>query len=374
MCYTVRMKKSLSIGFSMIASILLIFVVAFTALQQVINNETFINNEFTKLGVADSMGMNNADLVGSMTVLVDYMEGTVDSIDIMVSVNGQKVPMFELEQEQTHMADVRSIYQTIRGYRDIAALALLVLYLFAALVNFRQAPRTLAQGFLFGAFVMLVIFGFIGTWAAMDFSSFWTFFHEALFWNDLWLFDATESRMINMLPEEMFSDIIARMGLYAGVIVGALLLLSIFALIFSSDRYKRSSAEAKKIRKQRKAYRQNRAALKEEKRLEAEAAKRQAEKKAARDAARRKAAAEAEKERAAAEKARAAASAAREKADQKKRRDAEKQQRSAEKLQRDAAPKNSAGARSASGSRSDAVKPKKKTHGNVRDDTGFFDE
>lgn len=308
------MKKSLSIGLAMLATILLVFVVAFVALQQVITNETFINNEFTKLELAEPMGMNTADLVSSMMVLVNYMEGNVDSIDIIVSVNGQKVPMFELEQEITHMADVREIYQTVRGYRDMAAIALLVLLILAALINFRHAPQSLAQGFLFGFFVMLVVFGFIGTWAYMDFSSFWTFFHEALFWNDLWLFDAAESRMINMLPEQMFADIIGRMGLYTGIVIGALLLLSILALVFSSERYKQARATAKMSRAQRKEYRKNRAALLEERRKEAEEAKRLAEKRAAK----RKAAEKAERDQIIAERARADAKKARQKAIAKK--------------------------------------------------------
>ena len=294
----------------MLASLMLIFVIAFVALQQVITDETFINNQFTKLEIADSMGMNTADLVSSMMVLIHYMEGDVDNIDIIVSVNGQKVPMFELEQEREHMADVRDIYLSVRQYRDMAALALLVLFILAALINFRKASQSLAQGFLFSFFVVLVIFGFIGTWAAMDFSSFWTFFHEALFWNDLWLFDATESRMINMLPEAMFSDIIARMGLYTGLAVGALFVLSILALIFSSDRYKRARAAGKQVSLQRKAYRKNREALLEERKRQIRQAKLLAEKRAAR----LKAAEKAERERIAEQQAKEAAKQAREKA------------------------------------------------------------
>ncbi|MDO4571997.1 MAG: DUF1461 domain-containing protein [Clostridia bacterium] len=368
------MKRSLSIGLSMLASILLIFVIAFTMLQQIINNETFINNEFTKLGVADAMGMNNADLVAAMTTLVDYMEGDADSIEIMVTVSGQKVPMFELEQEQSHMEDVRLIYQTVRQYRDMAALALLVLFLLAAVINFRQAPRSLAQGFLFGAFVMLVIFGFIGTWAAMDFSSFWTLFHEALFWNDEWLFDASESRMINMLPEGMFAGIAARLGLYAGGIVALLIALSIGALLLSSERYRRAQAAAKERRKLKKAYRANRAAILEERRLEAEKAKRIAEKKAARAAARQKAEEEAEKQRIAEEKALLAAKRAREKAAAKKQRAEERTREAGARATRTAPLRGASAAKPAPAKKTAARPAKRKSRGNVQDDTGFFDE
>ena len=129
------------------------------------------------------------------------------------------------------MADVRQIYMTIASYRDVGVLVMLILFLFAAVIHFRKASQYLSQGYLSGSFVFLLIFGFVGTWAALDFSNFWTFFHEMLFWNDLWLFDSTTSRMINMLPEQIFADIIARVGAYAGAVILALIALSILALV-----------------------------------------------------------------------------------------------------------------------------------------------
>ncbi len=98
------------------------------------------------------------------------------------------------------MADVRTIYMTIASYRDVGVLVMLILFLFAAVVNFRMAPQRLAQGYLSGSFVMLLIFGFLGTWAALDFTNFWTFFHQALLERSL-AAGRHESRMINMLPE-----------------------------------------------------------------------------------------------------------------------------------------------------------------------------
>jgi integral membrane protein (TIGR01906 family) len=197
-------KKALSVGMSTIASILLILILVFTSIGLVINDQTFTNNEFTKLGISDEMGISNADLVTAMQRLVDYMEGNADDINVDVTLNGETVNMFDYPQEAEHMADVRTIYMTIAAYRDGGVLVMLILFLFAAVVNFRMAPQRLAQGYLSGSFVMLLIFGFLGTWAALDFSNFWTFFHEALFLERLWLFDGTESRMINMLPEDLF--------------------------------------------------------------------------------------------------------------------------------------------------------------------------
>ncbi len=290
------MKKFFSVGFATIASLLLIFAILFTSMELVLNNQTFIENEFTKLDISKTMGIGNTDLVKSTVRLIDYMQGDVPDIDVDVTLRGETVKMFELEQEVTHMQDVQKIYLQIKQYRDMGVLAMLVLFLFAAVINFKKAQQTLAQGYLSGAFIALLFIGFLGTWAASDFSSFWTFFHEALFWNDLWLFDATESRMINMLPEQMFADIVGRIFLYAGTAIAALIAASVLALVFTSKGYKKKRAESIKRQRARKAQAQASAKARAEARSAAKAEREKA--KAEREKAKRKAARMKEKEKA----------------------------------------------------------------------------
>jgi integral membrane protein (TIGR01906 family) len=374
------MRKILSVGMATIASILLILILVFTSIGIVVNDDTFINNEFTKLAISSKMGISNTDLVTSFNRLVDYMEGNADDINVEVTVNEEKTQMFDNEQEVTHMADVRQIYTTIASYRDVGVLVMLILFLFAAVIHFRKAPQYLAQGYLSGSFVFLLIFGFVGTWAALDFSNFWAFFHEMLFWNDLWLFDGTQSRMINMLPEQIFADIIARVGAYAGAVILALIALSIIALVLSSDGYKRRRAIAlarKKARDEavssrKKAREDAKRTLEEEKRL-AEKRARITAVKARRKAEAETAAAEAEQERLREEKRakkRAAAEAAAAQAEP-----LQRQSVRTERAPRPDAP-GTAPERRAPQSQPQArtgVKPQKK-NGNVHDDTGFLDD
>ena len=302
------MKKFFSVGFATLGSLLLILILVFTTLQIVINDETFVNNEFTKLELNEKMGMSNADLVSSMMRLVDYMEGRVPDIKVAVTVHGEPTDMFTLEQEVEHMKDVQLLYQRIRTYRDTGVLVMLMLFLLGALINFRQAPQTLTHGYLSGFFIALLFFGFIGTWATMDFTSFWTFFHQMLFWYDLWLFDTSESRMINMLPEQIFSDIVSRVFMFAGILVLLLLLLAVVAMIMSSSGYQRRHAEALKRRKAREQAR----LLKEQERIR-EQAEQERQKRIAKKKAKR---AELEKRRA------REAAAARKKAEKQRRRTA----------------------------------------------------
>lgn len=234
------MRKRFAVILSTVASIILVLCILFSALQLTMNDKNYIEYEYSRLQVARGMGMSNMDLVNSCNRLIDYMEGRVDSIDILVTVNGEQVLMFDQPQEVSHMADVRLLYQNFRTYRDFGLLLALVLYLFSAILHVRTAMHTLASGYLYGAFVIALFAGFIGTWAALDFSSFWTFFHQMLFWNEDWLFDATTSRMINMLPEKFFSDMILRMAAIAGA--AFLLLLGGSIALLVSMRKKRMAA------------------------------------------------------------------------------------------------------------------------------------
>ena len=377
------MRKFLSVGMATLASILLILILVFTSIGFVINDETFINNEFTKLAISSKMGMTNTDLVDSFDRLVDYMEGDAEDINIEVTINGEKKQMFDYDQEVEHMADVRQIYTTIASYRDVGVLVMLILFLFAAVVHFRMAPQYLAQGYLSGSFVFLLIFGFLGTWAALDFSNFWTFFHEMLFWNDLWLFDGTQSRMINMLPEQIFADIIARIGVYSGVIIIVLIALSILALVLSSEGYKRGRAIAQARKKARETAVASRKKAREDLKKATEDEKRQAEKRARIAAIKARKQAEAEASAAEAEQARlrdekrakkrAAAEAAAAQAEQTQA-NAPKQPARSERTQTAEQPRQQPQKRAPQSEpqKKSAAKSQKKK--SVHDDTGFLDD
>lgn len=245
------MRRRLAVLIASIGSLLLILCILFTSLQLTMLNDTLITYEYQRLSLGKSMGMNNADLAASCIRLIDYMEGNVPDIDIEVTVNGEKTLMFTDEQEISHMADVRVLYQRFRSWRDIGIFCALVLFLLASVFSFRNALHTLASGYCWGTFIIALFVGFFGTWAALDFSSFWTFFHNMLFWNDDWLFDPNTSRMINMMPEKFFADFILVFLIIAVVVIVFLLILAIIAL--GAEKKKKNAAKARFIEKKRAA-------------------------------------------------------------------------------------------------------------------------
>ena len=374
------MRKFLSVSMAMIASIILILVLVYSSIGLVINDETFLNNEFTKLAISQKMKISNVDLVRAMVRLVDYMEGDADDINVEVTIDGQPAQMFDYPQEAEHMADVRQIYMTIGGYRDIGVLVMLILFLFAAVIHFRLAPQYLSQGYLSGAFVMLLLFGFLGTWASLDFTNFWTFFHQTLFWNDLWLFDGTQSRMINMLPENVFADIIARVAVYAGSVIAALIALSTVALVLSSAGYKRrraivlarKKAQEEAVAARKKARAEAKAAAEKEKRMAQKRARITAIK-AQKHAAAEAAAKEAERERRLTEKREQKRAAEEARTAAMEREPAVAQPEREARPRREAPQRSSTTARPAPAAPA-ATKKSTKKQGNVHDDTGFFDD
>ena len=236
------MRKRIATMIGTLASLVLLYCILFTSLQVTMNSSLFLQQEYKKLNLTRAVGMSNDDIVASTKCLVDYMEGRVDSIDIMVTVNGEETLMYTDEQEVSHMADVRVLYQRFRTYRDYGVLAALLLYLFAAVLSIRTAPHSIAMGYVIGAFILLAAIGFVGTWAALDFTRFWTFFHTSLFWNDDWLFDPATSRMINILPEQFFSDIILAFAIMALAVV-VLLLIAALLLLHGERKRKKAARE-----------------------------------------------------------------------------------------------------------------------------------
>ena len=82
-----------------------------------------------------------------------------------------------------------------------------------------------------------------GVMALVDFNAVFVMFHHLFFDNDLWIFDPAEDYMIRMLPEGLFADMAARIGVIfaAGLVI--LLILSIAARRFSKRDRRRALRE-----------------------------------------------------------------------------------------------------------------------------------
>ena len=207
------MRKTTATLLAALAAFILIFCIAFTAVSLTAANYSFFESEFKDLGIADSMGISVSDLSQVIQTMVGYMNGGKDSIDVDVMIQGTRVPMFDLEIEHTHMKEVRTLWQRLSGMRGICLLAAALLALAAISFDKRGYKQNVCIGYLWGFGIFALLFAFGGTWAGLNFNSFWTFFHGVIFpGSDTWLLPAS-SRMIQMLPETLFADLTRRCAL-----------------------------------------------------------------------------------------------------------------------------------------------------------------
>ena len=176
---------------------------------------SFYESEYAKLDTAREMGMQHADLMEATDLLLDYLRDRRDALDLQTMVNGQTVEMFD-EREKAHMTDVKALYRAAMAAARIAAAVCAVLALLLILFA-KEHRRTALRGVLAGFAVFAVLLAAAAVYAAADFYHFWRSFHELLFDNDLWELYPDE-RLIQMVPQKFFSDLVARIvAAFAGI-------------------------------------------------------------------------------------------------------------------------------------------------------------
>lgn len=223
------MKKWLHTLYSILA-FLLIIACAFGVIKGMALSENFYEKEYIKLNRAEHIGMSQEDLMKTTRQLIGYMNNTEPELDVKATINGQEREVFN-EQERLHMVDVLKLIGGWNLYMYLVfGLSAAALVLFFFIVRGRRL-FTLSKIFVTGSIIAIAFFGILGVWAAIDFNAFWTSFHLIFFNNDLWLMDSSTSVMINMFPSQFFNDIVMRILMYTGIVVGIPLLLSIACII-----------------------------------------------------------------------------------------------------------------------------------------------
>ena len=222
------MRKTVAVTLLVLGFLLLIFCVAFTVVQLTAAEAAWFEEEFTRLSLPDEMELTLGDLGASIRTLLNYMNGRTETIDQLVTLKGQQVRMFDLDIEITHMREVRDLWQWFTGARNVGLLFGAALCLLGVILDSKAALRNACVGYFWALGLFLVLVAFVGTWAAISFDGFWTAFHRIIFPNtENWLLPA-ESRMIQMLPSELFHDLVLRMG---GRILVILLPLAVVAAV-----------------------------------------------------------------------------------------------------------------------------------------------
>lgn len=200
----------------------IVFSVHFTALDS-----NFYTSRYEATGMAESLNVSSKDLNNSIEVLLDYIKGSREDMDLEITRNGIEQEAFNT-REKTHMVDVRNLYQNAIKAGILSFIGLIVILFGFSLRARKQMISYLTKGFLqaIGCFVILLVF--IGGWALYDFTAFWNWFHTIFFSNDLWLLNPATDFMICMLPESIFSSLVMNIVLMVLFILVPITLFSVY--------------------------------------------------------------------------------------------------------------------------------------------------
>ena len=200
--------RGFSYFLSVIASVLIIVCVIITAVQLVAFNLDFYETEYERLNRANVIGMPKGQLMKATGVLLDYTGGKREDLNVTASVHGVEVNVFS-QKDRAHMVDVRNLAIGAFMFRNIAAaVSALLIFLVFAMMR-RDGWRIISKSYLWSLAVIAALIIGIGVWVAVDFTSFWTNFHHVFFTNDLWLLDPRDSILIQMVPEQLFMDLVS---------------------------------------------------------------------------------------------------------------------------------------------------------------------
>ncbi len=170
-------------------------------------NEAFYAYEYPKNNVSETIGISDEDLKRATDVLLGYITGENESLDVKVQIDGKEVMMFN-ERETAHMVDVRDLYQMVSIVRFSALITFIVCMAYLLIVRAKDIFRTFFSAYKKINLVLFSVVGALSIWAIADFDAFWRSFHQIFFNNDLWLLDPTVDRLIMMVPGPFFFDLV----------------------------------------------------------------------------------------------------------------------------------------------------------------------
>lgn len=178
-------------------------------------NESFYRSEHSKIklygkSIAEHIGISDDDLDELTHFTLEYLNDSIFSnppktLNKQMVIHGELREVFT-DDEKIHMVDVRRL--------NIASIFVGVI----CMIIFNVSMYLIIKKNLFKQFylsnlkfykVLSIIFAALGLWIAIDFNSFWNFFHHIFFaGNDLWILDLSKDILIMIVPPEFFFHLV----------------------------------------------------------------------------------------------------------------------------------------------------------------------
>lgn len=214
--------------------LMLVLTLLFTNVQLVAFDRNYYSQQYEKYQIPQSIGISASDLMVSTDNLLDYINEKREDLNFQMPIKGVQQEFFS-ERDKLHMIDVKNLFVQGKLIRNIGFGYCII---FAAFFYYKaknkrvRFAKLLIYTFVAGIVPILLL----GILMNIDFYKYFTIFHEIFFNNDLWQLEPAKDRLINMFPEDFFSDTAFKIVFfYIGELV-LLLILGIFGL-----KYKRRS-------------------------------------------------------------------------------------------------------------------------------------
>ena len=228
-----------------IAVLLLFFSAAFFTVSLILKDNDAIEQKYKELEVSSMIGMSTPDLSRATTAMLDYMRGDRVNIKVEAKINGEDVKdVFWHEKEIVHMAEVQTLWLGLEAFAKVSIPIAVVLLILGFLLIERGKKRAiLSSGIFWACGIFGGALGFLGVWAILDFSSFWTVFHFILFPKSLFQYLSagatvqamnelnwvlpSDSVMVNMLTP-IFPSIVLRCAVCVIIEIAVVVIVAVF--------------------------------------------------------------------------------------------------------------------------------------------------
>ena len=191
--------RSTAIIFSiLLAAYLLISGVMYIGLNPEIYKQAQIEYE-----ISEYAGLDQQTLDDATRMLIDYMEGRRDDINMTGKVNNIDVQLFN-SKEKMHMADVRILFNMGKTTLKVSLSVMILILLFLMTWNYKDFANYFFRACMISLGVILCFIVVVSSIAVMNFTLFWELFHKVLFTNDLYLLNPASDLLIRIMPERFF--------------------------------------------------------------------------------------------------------------------------------------------------------------------------
>ena len=222
--------KIINVILAVLFVVLVPLMLLLTNVQLVAYNRDYYRKEYDKYGIPKHIGMSKDNLMESTEKLLLYLDNKRDDLDFKAPFNNGEEEFFS-NRDKLHMIDVKGLFVKGRIFRNIS-FVYIMLYVMLLFRNkpFKNQLRKLAcQGInisLAGIapIIMLIIL------MKAHFYKYFTVFHEMFFTNDLWLLDPATDRLINIFPQDFFTDMAFSISYLYIAEMAAILICSLIAL------------------------------------------------------------------------------------------------------------------------------------------------